>query len=167
MFTECYIAAQSHPHFNMSTFFQLSYGKDYRLDKLIRQTTQIKPQKRLTLSGQVEQDHWNQKSQSLGCSQYQLPLMTITERPLVKGCYTWFLREKNKQKRCITYLQVKERPLFLLHLFAHCSVVFNSFVFTSSVLFTLMSINSPVFLKSWREFLFFPLPSKKRSKEEK
>lgn len=59
-----------------------------------------------------------------------------------------FLRGKNKQKTYITYLQVKESPLFLLHLFAHCSVVFNSFVFTSSVLFTLMSINSPVFLKS-------------------
>lgn len=88
----------SHPHFNMSTFFQLSYGKDYRWDKLIRQITQIKPQKRLTLSGQVEQDHWNQKSQSLGCSQYQLPLMTITERPLVKGCYTWFLRKKTNKR---------------------------------------------------------------------
>lgn len=151
----------------MSTFFQLYYGKDYRLGKLRRHTTQTKPQKRLTLSGQVEQDHCNQKSQSLFFSRYKLPLMTITERFLVKGCYTDFLREKNKQNRYITYLQGNERPLFLLHLFAHCSVVFNSLVFTSSVLFTLMSINSPVFLKSWSEFLFFPLPSKKKKQRRK
>lgn len=30
-----------------------------------------------------------------------------------------------------------------------------------------MSINSPVFLKSWRGFLLFPLPSKKEAKKEK
>lgn len=30
-----------------------------------------------------------------------------------------------------------------------------------------MSINSPVFLKSWRGFLLFPLPSKKEAKKKK
>lgn len=99
MFTEHYSAAQVIHILTGVLFF--SYVMETITDwtSYEDRTAQIKLQKRPTVSGQVEQDHGKQKAQSLACPQYKLPLMTIIDRPLVKGCYIGSIKKKKKSKQ--------------------------------------------------------------------